>query len=59
MTLIDTLSATYLQSELLRNFDVSRRRYNYHRHRPANPNPEREALKAKIVDIHKASQGAA
>jgi len=59
MTLIDILSADFKQSELLGSFGVSRSSYHYHRERQACVDSEREVLKAKVVAIHKASQGAA
>jgi len=59
MTLIDNLSADYSQQALLQAFEVSRSRYRYHCQRQANPDANREHLKAKVIAIHQASHGAA
>lgn len=61
MTLIDTLSANtdYLQSELLRCFEVSRSTYQYHCKRLAQPNTERQRLTHLVTEIHTKSRGAA
>ena len=60
MKLIDTMSADYPQSELLRCFEVSRSSYQYHRQCQAqSPNVERERLMLAVTTIHKKSRGAA
>lgn len=53
------MGAQYRQSELLSVFEVPRSSYNYRRKAAKQVCPERERLKAAVIDIHAASRGAA
>jgi len=53
------LGAQYRQSELLSVFEVPRSSYNYRRKAAKQVCPERERLKAAVINIHAASRGAA
>lgn len=53
------LGARYLQSELLKVFNIPRSSYNYRRKQANQVNPERERVKAMARNIHTASRGAA
>ena len=53
------MGAHYRQSELLSVFEIPRSSYNYRRKQAAYVCPERERLKAAVVEIHTASRGAA
>lgn len=49
----------YTQSALLSVFGISRSSFNYRRISACNKNPERERLKASVINIHTASRGSA
>ena len=49
----------FTQANLLRAFSVPRSSYNDHITRCRKENPERTRLKAKVIEIHAASRGAA
>ena len=55
--IIDQLREHYRQSELLSAFGVARSSVAYRRSRSINP--ERQCLKAKVIQMHQASRGAA
>ena len=56
---MDGLREQYSQSALLEAFQMKRSSYNYHRHHRSKINPERERLKAEVIEIHQTSRGAA
>ena len=53
------LKGQYKQTDLLKAFDVCRSSYSYRRDQADRPNPERDRLKAKVIQVHEASRGAA
>jgi len=57
--LIDDMREQYKQVDLLSVFDMKRSSYNYHCRHANRVNPERARLKARVIDIHQASRGAA
>ena len=59
ITIVDDLREHYKQQELLFMFNIARSSYPSWCKRKKKVDPERDRLKAKAVDIHTASRGAA
>ena len=57
--MIDELRELYKQRELLEVFEMSRSTYYYHRQHANRIDPERDRLKAKVVELHEASRSSA
>jgi len=57
--LIETLSEQYPVSALCEAFGVRRSSFYYHREYAHRKDPERERLRARVVELHVASRGAA